>query len=405
LPAVCQSDSALGILPFSTHSGGRYDTFDAATGNITVNIPIVSKAGKIPFVFSLVANFHSTAVQEIAGRYWIGPNPLGGYRVVRGVASSLGTVLSYTTTFSNCLGLQDERNDTNFVLTDATGAGHVLPLSVSSGPCFNSGGNTFANDGSGYTLIAPAGGPYSVRDRSGNQVPLGELSSIPGTGRPNGQFVDPDGVTTSVSLSGNTSTYVDTLGQTAMTAVLAGGGGGSQASTTPDNYTYTDVSGNPQSAQVRYTLYPWRTNYACSGVSDAPGITVAFPTSIVLADGQTFAISYEGTPGYAGSVTGRLAKLTLPTGGYVAYAYSGGNNGIRCSGVGTVATPYNMETIIRTENDGSGHSASWTYTASTPDTNQNFTTTETDPAGNTTTYYFHGGFKTQTMYEMSIWGY
>ena len=53
--------------------------------------------------------------------------------------------------------------------------------------------------------------------------------------------------------------------------------------------------------------------------------TISFP------DGSAYQLSYEPTPGNTANVTGRLASVTLPAGGVIQYAYSGGSNGIVCT--------------------------------------------------------------------------
>jgi len=158
-----------------------------------------------------------------------------------------------------------------------------------------------------------------------------------------------------------------------------------------DVYTYTDVKGNTQTVKVNYTQYYQKTNFGCGQGTDVNLGLAYFATSVVLADGETYDLSYEGTPGSpSGYVTGRLAKITLPNGGYIAYGYSGGNNGIFC-GYGVVPT------LTRTINDNNGHSGVWTYASSL--TSQNGNTfnmvTQTDPAGDVTTYKFVNGHQTE----------
>jgi hypothetical protein len=51
-------DPAAGILPFSTQAGGPYDSVDLATSSITLQIPVRSKIGKIPFAYRLVGASH-----------------------------------------------------------------------------------------------------------------------------------------------------------------------------------------------------------------------------------------------------------------------------------------------------------------------------------------------------------
>lgn len=50
-----QTDPAAGILPFSTQVGGPIDSIDLATSNITLQIPIRSKAGKDQKKFGILS--------------------------------------------------------------------------------------------------------------------------------------------------------------------------------------------------------------------------------------------------------------------------------------------------------------------------------------------------------------
>src|SRR5579863_2275852 len=61
--ATAQTDPAAGILPFSTQVGGPYDFIDLATSNISAQIPVRNKAGKIPFAYSLRGNSHAYIYQ------------------------------------------------------------------------------------------------------------------------------------------------------------------------------------------------------------------------------------------------------------------------------------------------------------------------------------------------------
>jgi len=385
-----QTDPNAGILPFSTHLFGQYDTFDPSSGNIMLTIPIVNKTGKMPFVFNLIGNFRAW---RGAGGSWFVPNV--ATNALNGSASGgfgAGT-LNYSTTSYDCnnSNTQNQTTASNFTVSDATGAQHGADFSVDYGACgFVASGTGATSDGSGYTIVATANGTntpnFTVYDRSGNQVtaPLGSTS---------GRVTDPDGVQMSWSLQYNangtaTKTYTDTLGQTVLIAtyatcrLVACG-----APSLPDTYTYLDASGTQRTVQVNYTTFPQQTNFACPGVPERNFGNSYLPTSVVFPDGETFLLSYEPTPGFPGSVTGRLARLTLPTGGYVAYSYSGsGGNGMNCS-------PLWMSTITRTLNDGRGNTSQWTYVPALPSA-QNLVVTETDPALNTTSYHFYAGAHT-----------
>src|SRR5260370_9474433 len=55
-------------------------------------------------------------------------------------------------------------------------------------------------------------------------------------------------------------------------------------------------------------------------------------SEIDLPDGSKYSFTYEPTPGVSGHVTGRLASVTLPTGGAITYTYTGGSSGnITCA--------------------------------------------------------------------------
>src|SRR5208282_3365044 len=132
-----------------------------------------------------------------------------------------------------------------------------------------------------------------------------------------------------------------------------------------NTFTYTDGSGNTQTASDLLT-------------------NLTTPAG-------TYIFSYEKTPGsqfqgngpYGAYSTGRRAQITLPSGGYVQYGYSGGNNGINCSS-GVVPT------LTRTVYDNNGNVSPWKYVNNnTTDRDLspvNFTVIKTDPANNQAVY-------------------
>ena len=118
--------------------------------------------------------------------------------------------------------------------------------------------------------------------------------------------------------------------------------------------TYTNPSGGSSYFTVGYTQKVVETNFGCSGVTEYGSTTQEtqyLVSSITLPDNTSYVFTYEQTPSpkFAGAVTGRLASVTLPTGGEIEYGYSGGSNGITCSDGSTA-------TLTRTTPDGT-----WTY--------------------------------------------
>jgi RHS repeat-associated protein len=426
LVAAAQSDPAAGIQPFSTQVGGQYDSIDLASSNINLIIPILNKNGKFPFKYQLVGNFGAYPISNPSFDtfyYGISRSLLGtpiaadlGAGAFGGVAGSpppipqdLGTYLTSTVTYSQCVNAADQQGSqiafTNFSVVDATGAAHgVTNFSVyvvtysgqgttgepfCTGPIVDGPGQTY--DGSGYALtgtLTENGTNFTMTlyDRSGN------VQIAPGV------VQDPDGVQASMSTNSAThvTTYTDTLGQTVF---VSSPGSVVSENGTPDNYTYYTYNANnnpptvPETVTVSYSRLYQKTNFGCGSGTDfnVPGYYY-FPTKIALADGETYGLSYEQTPGYPADVTGRLAKITLPDGGSIAYGYSGGSNntGILC-GYGIVPT------LTRTISDANGHVGKWTYSNSVGSDGGIIynTVTQTDPIGDVTTYTFFEGYQTE----------
>jgi len=166
-----------------------------------------------------------------------------------------------------------------------------------------------------------------------------------------------------------TGGFIDTLGTTALTI----------SGSNPLLYTYKDTTGTNRSVQVNYTTKSVRTNFGCSGFAEYGPLNQDLITSIVFPNGTSYQFTYETTPGYASSVTGRLAQVTLPTGGTISYSYFNGNNGIVCED-GTTAAMH------RTTSDGNtvyGRSQSgsiWTTNIDPPDHNWTSLTFQKDTA-------------------------
>jgi RHS repeat-associated protein len=162
--------------------------------------------------------------------------------------------------------------------------------------------------------------------------------------------------------------FTDTLGQTALTVT------GSGTPSSPTILSYTTPSGTA-SFTMSYVAYTIKTNFGCSGIGEYGPTTNNLVDKITLPDASYYQFTYESTPGYSGSVTGRLASIKLPTGGTISYSYSGGNNGIVCSDGSTA-------TLTRNTADGT-----WTYTRTLVSGTQ-WQTLVNDPQGNQTVVQF-----------------
>jgi RHS repeat-associated protein len=313
---VGQSDPN-GVQPFSTQIG----PVDAATLNIHMNIPVVKKAGiGLAFAFDIV---HNNNFWKLSGSQWL---PYGN-------ASSYGWdypifgYFEWTVTTKCADGIHYNR--VYSVYHDGQGNAH--PLNPPGGYFVTCGSpaNVTLKDGSGIVVTLAS----ETQGTSVATFPDGTVAT------PNTSFADANGNT--ISSSGPAGNLIDTLGVTELTF---GGGAGIPP------FIYPGPNGTSPQVVQNNTSLSILTNFGCSGKSEYPG-THNLPTSIVLPDGSQYSFTYEPTPGHAGNVTGRLASITLPTGGVIQYAYTGSNNGINCADGSTagltVTTPDGATTYVR----------------------------------------------------------
>lgn len=204
------------------------------------------------------------------------------------------------------------------------------------------------------------------------------------TQNPNGAQLD----AFHVSVSGSNTVddplvYTDSLGQTVLTRFGSG--------TTPEitsgrteEYFYTDGNAQTSAYYVHYSQFTLQTNFGCAAIAEGNSQGVWLATTIDI-PGQTsaYALTYESTPGFPANdptglpyTTGRIASITIPSGGQIKYTYTGANGGVNCAdgtAIGfTKLTP--------------DSATPWTYSRSF--SSGYWTTTVTDPLSNVTTYNF-----------------
>lgn len=397
LPASAQTPPATGTPPFGSFAGGP-DIINLANLNSHLCVPVLHKPGRgTDFNYDLcydssvwypVTSGSTTTWQPTsASNGWTSSLQYGGYTSRSTSVSRYYTYCgphqiplhAYVTTYTY----------SNWVYADGRGIAHPYPSYTSSSQLNGcTGDNSYTGftavspDGSGYKLTVNGASVVSLYASNGGSVTLG--GTVPYQDRNGNQI-------TLVNVSG-TSNYYDTLSSTTPVLSVAGSG----TSTSPVTYTYTAPSGANAVYTVNYTNYTVATNFGVSGISEYKS-SAALPlvSSIVLPDGTQYTFAYEATPStppagactpYAGTacVTARLSSVTLPTGGTITYAYSGGNNGILPDG--------STATLTRTTPDGI-----WTY-AQVKGTGAASTTTITDPttpAGNQSVLQFQGIYETE----------
>jgi RHS repeat-associated protein len=370
---------AIGTPPFGSFSGGPFDVINLGNLNVHFTIPVLHKAGRgMPFAYDLnydtsfwypgYANGIQTW-QPVNTSYW-------GWQ---GLSGGAYTNLTYTTTYSSgtCgqfgTGTWQAWQFGNLVYTDQNGA-HTfgygssfiqtngVPNCPPAGPSPSTAQLAKTEDSSGLTAYVPP--------PSGSSLGTVSINNPHGITFPQGGYggTDPNGN----EITGNNGVYTDTLGVTTLTV----------AGVPPNATTYTYAApSNPNAAYtMSYKSYTVTTNFGCSGVAEYTATGVYLVDKITLPDGTLYQFEYEATAGGSGQVTGRLASVSLPTGGSISYTYAmnGTHNGINC---GDGSAPIANPSLTRTLSPG----GTWKY-ARTDLSGAHWQTTITDPttAGNQT---------------------
>jgi len=383
---LLSSGQTPGVPPFSTQHRGLYDSVDLANGNVVVTIPVRSKAGLIPFDYSLVVNNSVSEMSLQQSSYAvIYPDWVSRLSVDFGLSTTASPQVVQPGKCPN--GRTGTTRLSGYVYIDSLGTIHSLPtLQTDTAKCWPQ--TLSAVDDKGDLVMIPEGGgppPPTIYDNHGNVL-------LPG------QFTDRNGNVLSFSCtancsSGNPITYTwnDNSGSNypPMVEQITG----SQYGIIGDVHTWTDASGKPQSYTVTYSQYEQATDFVCPNnmPRDLAPQTAYWPSSITAPDG-TYHIYYEPTGvNYPGDYTGRITKIVMPSGASIQYQFSGGNNGITCGAAIQIMVPK----LTRTETDAKGNARVWTYnTVAVPNA-----TVVTDPSGNDTVYTFITQANGRTTFE------
>jgi RHS repeat-associated protein len=414
LPSPVSAQVTTGTPPFGSFSGGP-DVINNANLNAHWTIPVLHKPGRGGFNFGYDLSYDTSVWYPVGvsgSQTWQFVNNWGWSGATQ---SATGTV-SYTQTDVTCQMCNQftcwyptgQVLISNWVYTDPWGVPHSFSgtATLNTGGCPQYGGpnatgfTSTAADGSGWTLTI-TGSSNSATFTAAATAPNGTVENGPffntGTGAAAG--TDRNGNQITADGSGH---FYDTMSST--TAVLTVAGSGTPAS--PMTLTYTAPSGASAHYTVSYVAYTVATNF---GISGSGGITEYGATAtnlvdrVTLPDNTFYQFTYEQTPSTPSSgacspkpgtyqnycVTARVTSITLPTGGTITYAYSGGNNGILPDG--------STATLTRTLSDGAGWNTTWTY-AQVKNTGAASTTTITDPTtptANQTVIQFQGVYETQ----------
>ena len=388
LSSVVSAQVATGVPPFSSTTTGP-DVINLGNLNTHFLIPVFHKPGRgMAFTYDLsydtsvwypVGSSGSQSWQPVYNWGWTAQTQVAvgfiSYSMQTGSAAcnppyDLHQV--YYTIFSN------------FVYHDAFGQAHSWNIAISTGgggcptlsslPPYSYSG--IASDGSALTLNAQASSQsqpsaYLVA-ASGEQINP-PLNSNAGSGT----AMDSNGNQISVDGSGH---FTDTLGATALTV--------SGAAPNPVTMSYTDSNNNSQGVTVYYTQKTVQTWFQCGGISEYGPTSVYLVDHIQYPDNTTYSFQYEPTPNGSGNFTGRLASMTLPTGGTITYSYTGGSHGITC-GDGSASGFTRQSPDGTTTYTRSGSGSAWTTTVKDAMNNETVTNFQSAALGGSSTVNFY----------------
>ena len=345
---VASAQVTTGTPPFGSFGGGP-EVINLGNLNAHLTIPVIHKSGRgLNFTYDLT--YDSSIWYPVTSGGTTTWQPVGnwGWRGVTEAetgstsASSINVTCVQCNQFT-CWTATGEIRVLNWVYHDPWGVPHSFSgeADLYTGACPDmpgpsTGFTSQATDGSGYALTVSVSGSSItstiVTARDG-EVVNGPYNSTSGAG----SGTDRNGNQITVNSSG---VFTDTLGTTALTVV--------GTAPSPTTFTYTTTSGGSASFTMHYVAKNIKTNFGCSSVNNTTLNSVNLVSDVTLPDGSAYSFLYEDTPGFSGYVTGRLKKITLPTGGTIEYAYSGGGTGIN----GIFCADGSAATITRTVTPG-----------------------------------------------------
>ena len=379
-----------GMPNFGAQDSHQYDTVDLMSNTVTLNVPIRTKNGAMSMLAGMAANsgmqtdfIGSTLKWEPMMWNYNQPFPGAPFFVsingatLDGGQSGVGfNVYPQTAAVVSCGGHPTNQRYSNWVVASAAGTIHKLPSSFQIDDFSTSGCLTTATgitiDNSGWTASVSNTGTVgvwvinSLTHKDGKAL-VSAGFSVPGTGT----LTDRNGNVITANVGAHSTTYTDSMGQTALTfdhSIVA-----------TNKFSWPTYLGTVFAYQG-YTSHPIATNFACGGTYPADILTTDnksgnLTDSFTFADSTVLGLTYEATPGHAGYTTGRLDTITLPTGGTIRYTYPG--SGINCA----THTPQFLTRTL-----GNGDVTTYTLTYSTGYA----TNTVLSAAGAKSIYYFTG---------------
>jgi hypothetical protein len=336
-----------GFPPHGSFHEGRFDVINRKNLNVQLAIPVVSSPGR-GTGFSFAISYNSL-IWKVENDVWVpvtdeGGTPTWGWNRDR-VAGSVYydvqvqecEVAEWIPDYGWSYSYEYANFYQNYRYVDASGTVYTFPLSFydtatqcgyATGPRTGYGSAGFYIDATSETnpiVLAPDGtkiqnGLTPLTDTNGNYLSL-------------------------VVVSSTETHWKDSVGRVALKI---------KKFTDRIEYVYFDAGGVERTIKMYVAPVQVGTNFQCPGWTEYTG-TVDLPVRVDLPNNQSYFFTYEETTGRANHFTGRLKRVTLPTGGYLEYQYLGTpNNGIFCS-------DKSLRKVTRMSYDGVS-STSWDFT-------------------------------------------
>lgn len=312
----------LGFPPFGSFQDGGFDSINRQNLNVVFSIPIVSVPGRgQDFTYALI---HNSLVWQRNGNYW-SPAPGNGWTVFKPETFKTTGAVSYRRIRFFC----DHPTQPeyvwyyyNYTFTDEAGTKYAFPVEFyeRATACMFEPTGPRTGYASGYYLNATSPTFPKVTAPNGIEVVVSSTKDR------NGNYFS------KIIVSSSETHWKDTLGRIALKVInrtncLSG------EVTYPSctDHVYRAPDGTERTVTTYNQTFSIKTNFGCSGVVEYTG-SWSLPKKIGLPNGQSYVFDYESTPSFPSYYTGRVKKVTLPTGGSYEYIYpTDQNNGIVCS--------------------------------------------------------------------------
>jgi len=399
LAAFSSAQVANGAQPFGSFGGGPFDSVNLGNLNVNFTIQTRHKAGRgTPFTHNdLVYNSSIWAPTTVNGQLtWA---PAGNWGWAGLSPAGVAWIQYYYYTSGGACGYMGQdswtgQNYSNYVYHDLTGTSHYFGLgstdiqSPGGSQCPPNGWEpptTPSSTVDGYTLTG-YGTSVTLTDSKGNNISV-PISTTPPTAASQ-SWTDRNGNI----ISETNGIWTDTLNTSVLTIL-----GGAPNNTT---LSYTAPSGATAQIVVSYKSYTVATAFSsvCTNVTDYNLAGQNLVDTITMPDTSTYKFTYEKTTPTSTSVTGRIAIITLPTGGTISYAYGAQ------PGAAPNCTDGMPMSFTRTLNSKGllPVTSIWGYSrAQDPNQSTHWTTTITDPtgAGNQTAIDFEKDGNSSSFFE------